>query len=97
MKKANYLITICARGGSKGIPGKNIKEIGGKPLLVYTAEAALEYVRKHPADIVLSTDSEDIRRVGAEAGVPTDYERPDFLADDVCSMQRNITARDMIM
>ncbi|MBJ2192948.1 MAG: acylneuraminate cytidylyltransferase family protein [Muribaculaceae bacterium] len=84
MKKANYLITICARGGSKGIPGKNIKEIGGKPLLVYTAEAALEYVRKHPADIVLSTDSEDIRKVGAEAGVPTDYERPDFLADDVC-------------
>lgn len=80
----NCLITICARGGSKGIPGKNIKPVGGKPLLAYTAGVALGYARKHGADIVLSTDSEDIRRVGAEAGVPTDYERPDFLANDTC-------------
>lgn len=80
----NYLITICARGGSKGIPGKNIKPVGGVPLLAYTAKIALEFARIHGADIVLSTDSEDIRRVGAEAGVPTDYERPDFLANDIC-------------
>ena len=77
MKKANYLITICA-GRFKRYSRKEYQGDRGKPLLVYTAEAALEYVRKHPADIVLSTDSEDIRRVGAEAGVPTDYERPDF-------------------
>lgn len=80
----NYLITICARGGSKGIPGKNIKPVGGTPLLAFTAKVALEFARKHGADIVLSTDSEEIRRVGAEAGVPTDYERPDFLANDTC-------------
>lgn len=80
----NYLITICARGGSKGIPGKNIKPVGDVPLLAYTAKIALEFARIHGADIVLSTDSEDIRRVGAEAGVPTDYERPDFLANDIC-------------
>lgn len=80
----NYLITICARGGSKGIPGKNIKPVGGVPLLAYTAKIALEFARIHGADIVLSTDSEDIRRVGAEAGVPTNYERPDFLANDIC-------------
>lgn len=80
----NYLITICARGGSKGIPGKNIKPVGGVPLLAYTAKIALEFARKYGADIVLSTDSEEIRRVGAEAGVPTDYERPDFLANDIC-------------
>lgn len=80
----NYLITICARGGSKGIPGKNIKPIGGVPLLAYTAKIALEFAQKHGADIVLSTDSEEIRRVGAEAGVPTDYKRPDFLANDTC-------------
>ncbi len=80
----NTLITICARGGSKGIPGKNIKPVGGRPLLAYTASVALDYARKHGADIVLSTDSEEIRRVGAEAGVPTDYERPDFLANDTC-------------
>lgn len=78
----NYLVTICARGGSKGIPGKNIKEIHGKPLLAYTAKIALEFAKKHGADIVLSSDSEEIRRVGAEAGVPTDYERPDYLAND---------------
>ena len=80
----NYLITICARGGSKGIPGKNIKPVGGKPLLAFTAKVAPEFARIHGADIVLSTDSEEIRRVGAEAGVPTDYERPDFLANDTC-------------
>lgn len=80
----NCLITICARGGSKGIPGKNIKPVGGKPLLAYTASVALEYARRHGADIVLSTDSEDIRRVGSQAGVPTDYERPDYLANDTC-------------
>lgn len=80
----NTLITICARGGSKGIPGKNIKLVGGKPLLAYTASVALEYAAAHGADIVLSTDSEEIRQVGADAGVPTDYERPDYLANDTC-------------
>lgn len=80
----NYLITICARGGSKGIPGKNIKPVGGMPLLAYTAKTAIEFARKYGADIVLSTDSADIRRIGAEAGIPTDYERPDYLANDTC-------------
>ena len=81
---SNILITICARGGSKGIPGKNIKSVGGRPLLDYTAAVALAYARKHGAEILLSTDSDEIRRVGAESGVPTDYQRPDFLANDTC-------------
>lgn len=80
----NYLVTICARGGSKGIPGKNVKPVGGVPLLTYTARKALEFASVHGADIVLSTDSEEIRRVGAEAGIPTGYERPAYLADDLC-------------
>lgn len=80
----NILVTVCARGGSKGIPGKNIKMIGGKPLLAYTAECALKYAREHGLDIVLSTDSEDILRVGEECGLPTDYRRPDYLANDTC-------------
>ena len=80
----NILVTVCARGGSKGIPGKNIKMIGGKPLLAYTAEAALKYARDHGHDIVLSTASEEILRVGAECGLPTDYRRPDYLANDSC-------------
>lgn len=80
----NYLITICARGGSKGIPGKNIKEVGGKPLIAYTIEAARRFADKNGAEIVLSTDSDEIRDVAERYGVSTDYRRPAFLADDVC-------------
>lgn len=36
----NILVTICARGGSKGVPGKNIKPVGGRPLIAYTIDAA---------------------------------------------------------
>lgn len=79
------LITICARGGSKGIPGKNIKPVGGRPLLAYTIDVAKRIAERHGADIVLSTDSEEIRCVGRECGLSTDYERPATLADDTCS------------
>ena len=41
------LITICARGGSKGIPGKNIKIINGVPLIVYTIELAKKFQKKN--------------------------------------------------
>lgn len=78
------LITICARGGSKGIPGKNIKKIAGRPLLDYTASTALKFAHKHQADIILSTDSEDIRKIGMQCGLPTDYIRPGYLANDTC-------------
>lgn len=80
----NILITICARGGSKGIPGKNIKPVGGKPLLAYTAEVARNFAEKHDAKVILSTDSADIRKVGQECGLPTEYIRPDYLANDTC-------------
>ena len=39
----NILITICARGGSKGIPGKNIKPINGRPLIGYTIDVAFQF------------------------------------------------------
>lgn len=81
---SRLLITICARGGSKGIPGKNIKEIAGRPLLDYTAATALKFAEKHGADIILSTDSEQIRETGCRCGLPTDYVRPAFLANDTC-------------
>ncbi len=81
----NILITICARGGSKGIPGKNIKPVGGKPLLAYTAETAMKVAEKYNADIILSTDSEQIKAVGKECGLDTEYKRPDYLANDTCS------------
>ncbi len=80
----NILITICARGGSKGIPGKNIKPVAGKPLILYTVELAQKFADQHGADIALSTDSEEIREVASQAGLISDYRRPDFLANDTC-------------
>lgn len=78
----DILVTICARGGSKGIPGKNIKSVNGKPLLAYTASVALEFARKHNADVGFSTDSQEILDVAATCGLPTDYIRPAELAND---------------
>lgn len=71
---------IPARGGSKGIPGKNIKLLGGKPLLAYTIEAA----RKADifARVILTTDSAEIAAVGKEYGAETPFMRPPELAFD---------------
>lgn len=79
------LITICARGGSKGIPGKNIKLIDGKPLIFYSINTAQQFKEyKGNTDVVLSTDSEEIKRVVNELGfnIDTNYCRPSYLASD---------------
>jgi CMP-N-acetylneuraminic acid synthetase len=78
----NILITICARGGSKGIPGKNIKLINGVPLIAYTIELAKEFQKKYNAKITLSTDDFEIKKVAEDFGLITNYERPIFLASD---------------
>jgi CMP-N,N'-diacetyllegionaminic acid synthase len=78
----NILITICARGGSKGIPGKNIKLIAGKPLIAYTIEQATRLSVKLNATITISTDDELIKKTADEFGVSTDYMRPDYLSTD---------------
>lgn len=78
---SKILLTICARGGSVGIPDKNIKEVAGKPLIAYTIEHALMFTEQHPdTDIFLSTDSDKIRQVAKDYGLQTDYQRPDALA-----------------
>mgnify|MGYP000028363472 CR=1 FL=1 len=57
----NILITICARGGSKGIPGKNIKLLKGKPLIGYTIDVAKRFAAgMGNTTIALSTDSDEI-------------------------------------
>lgn len=76
------LITICARGGSKGIPGKNIKPINDTPLIAYTIGSAQDFAKKYYADIALSTDNDEIRYVASEFGLITDYTRPKELATD---------------
>jgi CMP-N-acetylneuraminic acid synthetase len=79
----NILITICARGGSKGIPGKNIKVIGGKPLIEYSIDVASRLATKFNGKIGISTDDEKIKTAANDARVFTEYIRPDFLATDV--------------
>jgi CMP-N-acetylneuraminic acid synthetase len=76
------LITICARGGSKGIPGKNIKLLNGKPLIAYSIEIANKFSNIYNCDIVLSTDSITIKNVAAEYGLNSKYERPIELSLD---------------
>lgn len=79
----NILITICARGGSKGIPGKNIKPLCGRPLIAYTIETARQFAAIFPGtDIALSTDSDEIRHVAQTCGLSSDYTRPGSLAGD---------------
>jgi len=79
----SVLVTICARGGSKGIPGKNIKLLNQKPLIGYTIDAAQKF-QQHitDVDIALSTDSEEIKQVAENCGLSTTYKRPDALAGD---------------
>ena len=80
------LITICVRGGSKGIPGKNIKPLSEKPLIYYTSKIAEEFKKNKDVDIYLSTDSEEIKNVVNNLGfnkIKTDYVRPKTLATDI--------------
>ncbi len=71
---------IPARAGSKGIPGKNIKPLAGKPLIVHTIKAALA---SSVFDFLLvSTDSEDIAAVSLSAGAEAPFLRPAELATD---------------
>lgn len=78
----NILVTICARGGSKGIPGKNIKVINGIPLIAYTIELAKQFQKKYNVKISLSTDDNEIKKTAELYGLTTKYQRPDFLATD---------------
>ena len=74
---------IPARGGSKGVPGKNIKEICGKPLIAHTIEAALKADKIDR--VIVTTDDEDIARVARQYGAEVPFMRPDYLASDTAS------------
>ena len=77
------LTTICARGGSKGIPGKNIKYLGGKPLIAYSIDIANKVKKRYiTVDIALSTDSSEIMNVAADYDLLSEYKRPDVLSGD---------------
>jgi CMP-N,N'-diacetyllegionaminic acid synthase len=76
------LITICARGGSKGIPGKNIKLINNKPLIAYSINCAKEFAKQTGANIALSTDDKLIKETAKQYGLDTDYLRGEALSND---------------
>jgi CMP-N-acetylneuraminic acid synthetase len=75
---------IPARGGSKGVPRKNIRPLCGKPLLQYTAEAAL--AARSLARVILSTDDEEVAGLGRRCGLAVPFVRPPELARDETPM-----------
>lgn len=74
---------IFARGGSKGVPGKNIKPLAGKPLIAYAIESGLAC--KSLEMVIVSTDDEEIARVAREFGAKVPFMRPAELATDTAS------------
>lgn len=76
----NTLGLITARGGSKGIPRKNVVELGGKPLIAWTIEAALQ---SQALDrVIVSTDNEEIATAARAFGAEVPFMRPAELAQD---------------
>ena len=71
---------IPARGGSKGVPRKNIRELGGKPLLAWTIEAGLACPLL--TDLVVSTDDSEIQKIALKYGAQAPFLRPAELATD---------------
>ncbi len=86
----NIFISICARGGSKGIPDKNIKILNGLPLIAYTIKVAQEFATVQNADIGLSTDDMRIKDIAKYYRIHTGYTRPSKLATDDAGKQETI-------
>lgn len=74
------LCTICARGGSKGVPGKNLRPLLGRPLLAHSIEQALAAGLFDT--VAVSSDSDDILEAGLQAGATMAVRRPPDLASD---------------
>ena len=74
------LFLITARGGSKGIPHKNIKPLNGKPLIYYAIDVARQFVEDE--DICVSTDGDDIIKTVEDYNLKVLFKRPAELASD---------------
>ena len=79
----NILAIIPARGGSKGLPGKNIKSLNGKPLIAYTIEEDAK--SKGITRTIVSTDSEEIADISKQYGAEIPFLRPEAFATDTAS------------
>jgi N-acylneuraminate cytidylyltransferase len=83
MKSHKVLALITARGGSKGLPRKNVLLAGGKPLIAWTVKAALE--SQFVDRVVLSSDDDEIMVAAEAAGCEVPFRRPTHLATDKAS------------
>ncbi len=84
METIHYLAIVPARGGSKRLPGKNIKPLGEKPLIAWSIESAK--AAKHIDRIIISTDSDDIAAAGRAFGADIPFIRPSDIAGDKSSV-----------
>lgn len=80
MAKKNAVAIIPARGGSKRIPRKNIKDFFGKPLIAYSIQTAVE--SKLFDKVIVTTDDEEIAKIAKEYGAEVPFIRPKELSDD---------------
>jgi pseudaminic acid cytidylyltransferase len=80
MSTVKTIAVIPARGGSKRIPGKNIKEFCGKPMIAYSIEAAIRSGLFN--QVVVSTDDTHISEIATTHGASSPFERPPELSDD---------------
>ncbi|MUU78129.1 acylneuraminate cytidylyltransferase family protein [Winogradskyella endarachnes] len=85
----NFLVVITARGGSKGIPKKNIKLLNGKPLIAYSIDIAKQIA--DIKDICFTSDSDEIIEVATTLGLEVPFKRPAELATDTAN------SRDVIL
>ena len=82
-KDKTFLAIIPARGGSKGLPGKNIKKICGQPLITWSIKSALK--SKYLDEVMVTTDYQDIADIAKEYGANVPFLRPSELANDYTS------------
>ena len=95
IKGKSVLAVIPARGGSKGLPNKNILELAGKPLIAWSIEAASE--SKYIDRLIISTDSKEIADVAKQYNCEVPFMRPPELATDDANLNDVILhALDMI-
>ena len=85
MNNRKILCVIPARGGSKGIPYKNIKDLHGKPLITYSIDVARTIFSDE--DICVTTDDHQIIQVVENYGLHVPFIRPDYLATDLATSQ----------
>ena len=80
MNQLKFLAVILARGKSEGLPNKNILDLCGKPVIVYSIEAAIQ--SKYVDRVIVTTDSQEIADISRDFGAEVPFLRPNYLAQD---------------